>query len=82
MIASDKFLRDKAFKIESSPKYAGDQKGLASMICKFFDKKKVSGITTPANKSAIKNKTEQNQHLHKSILLKKLKKEELMYLEC
>ena len=52
------------------------------MICKFFDKKKVSGITTPANKSAIKNKTEQNQHLHKSILFKKLKKEELMYLEC
>ena len=56
MIASDKFLRDKTFKIESSPKYAGDQKGLASMICKFFDKKKVSGITTPANKSASKIK--------------------------
>ena len=28
MIASDKFLRDKAFKIESSPKYAGDKKVL------------------------------------------------------
>ena len=36
---SDKFLRDKAFKIASDPKYDGYQKGLASVVYKFFDKK-------------------------------------------
>ena len=36
---SDKVLRDKAFKIASDPKYDGYQKGLASMVYKFFDKK-------------------------------------------
>ena len=36
---SDKILRDKAFDIAKNPKYDGYQKGLASMIYKFFDKK-------------------------------------------
>ena len=36
---SDNFLRDKAFKIASDPNYDGYQRGLASMVCKFFDKK-------------------------------------------
>ena len=36
---SDKILRDKAFKIASDPKYDGYQRGLASMVYKFFDKK-------------------------------------------
>ena len=35
---SDKVLRDKAFKIASDQKYDGYQRGLASMVCKFFDK--------------------------------------------
>ena len=47
---SDKFLRDTAFKIISDPKYDGYQRGLASMIYKFFDKKsKGSGITNESN---------------------------------
>ena len=33
---SDTFLRDKAFKIASDPKYDGYQRGLASMVYKFF----------------------------------------------
>ena len=37
--AADKVLRDKAFKITSDQKYDGYQRGLASMVCKFFDKK-------------------------------------------
>ena len=42
---SDKALKDKAFKIASNPKYDGYQRGLASMVYKFFDKKsKGSGI--------------------------------------
>ena len=36
---SDKVLRDKAFKIASDPKYDGYQRGLASIVNKFFDKK-------------------------------------------
>ena len=36
---SDKVLRDKAFKIASHPRYDGYEKGLASLVYKFFDKK-------------------------------------------
>ena len=36
---SYKFLRDKAFKIASDPKYDGYHRGLASVVYKFFDKK-------------------------------------------
>ena len=46
-IQSDKVLKDKAFKIASNPKYVFYQRGLASMVYKFFDKKsKGSGIVT------------------------------------
>ena len=52
--AANKVLRDKAFNIAKSRKYDGYQRGLASMVYKFFDKKtKGSGVTL-ANKSAIK----------------------------
>ena len=51
---SDKFLKDKVFKIVSNPRYDGYQRGLASMVYKFFDKKspslnksKGSGINEP-----------------------------------
>ena len=37
--ASDKLLRDKAFNVAKNPKYAGYQRGLASMVYTFFDKK-------------------------------------------
>ena len=47
---SDKALRDKEFKIASDPKYDGYQRGLASMVYKFFDKKSSgSGITNKPN---------------------------------
>ena len=47
---SDKVLRDKAFKIANDPKYDGCQRGLASMVHKFFDKKSSgSGITNEPN---------------------------------
>ena len=36
---SEKVLRDKAFKIGSDPKCDSYQRGLASMVHKFFDKK-------------------------------------------
>ena len=47
---SDKVLRDKAFKIASDPKYDGYQRGLASMVYKFFDKKSSGrGIINESN---------------------------------
>ena len=47
---SDKVLRDKAFKIASDPKYDGYQRGLASMVYKFFDKKSSgSGVAAEPN---------------------------------
>ena len=47
---SDKVLRDKAFKIARDPKYDGYQRGLVSMVYKFFDKNSSgSGITNESN---------------------------------
>ena len=47
---SDKVLRDKAFKIANDPKYDGYQRGLASMVQKFFDNKSSgSGIANEPN---------------------------------
>ena len=47
---SDKVLRDKAFKIASDPKYDGYQRGLASMVYKFFDKRSSgSGVANEPN---------------------------------
>ena len=62
--ALDKVLRDKAFNIAKSPEYDGYQKGLASMVYKFFDKKASgSGVATLANKFPANNKIKQNQQL-------------------
>ena len=52
---ADKVLRDKAFNIAKDPKYDGYQRGLASMVYKFFDKKN-SG-------SGIKNENISNKEL-------------------
>ena len=64
---SDKSLQNKAFKIASDPKYDGYQRGLASMVYKFFDKKSSgSGITNEPNYQLA-------NELHKPII-KKFKK--------
>ena len=50
---SGKVLRDKAFRIASDPKYGNYQRGLASMVYKFFDKKSGgSGIANEPKLSA------------------------------
>ena len=47
---SDKVLRDKAFEIASDLKYDGYQRGLASMVYNFFDKKSCrSGVASMTN---------------------------------
>ena len=64
---SDKAFRDKAFKIASGPEYNGYQRGLASMIYKFFDTKSSgSGIGNQLNYQF-------ENELHKTIF-KKFKK--------
>ena len=72
--AADKILRDNAFNIAKDPKYDGYQRGLASMVYKFFDRKTVcSGVTTLANKFAIKSMPQNKQlaeELHKPIIKK------------
>ena len=70
--AADKVLKNKAFSTAKDPKYDGYQRGLASMVYKFLDKKtKGSGVTTLANKSAIKSIPQNEQlvdELHKPII--------------
>ena len=64
--ASDNIFHDKAFNIAKNPKYIGYQRGLASMVYKFFDKKTSGG--TVKNKN-ISNK-ELATELHKPIIRK------------
>ena len=67
-IASVKALRDKAFNIAKNPKWDGYQRGLASMVNKFFDKKAAgSGVNTHANKSAFNNE-KLAEELHEPII--------------
>ena len=65
--ASDKVLRDKAFNIAKNPKYDGYQRGLTSMVYKFFDKK--SAGSDVAN-NEIKQNLQLAKELHKSIIRK------------
>ena len=53
--ASDKLLKDKAFNFAKNPKYDGYQRGLASMIYNFFNKKSKGG--------SVNNEIKQNEQL-------------------
>ena len=67
--SSDKILHDKAFNIAKNSKYDGyQQRGLASMVYKFFDKKTSS--------SGIKNENMSDQQLPEELyktIIRKLK---------
>ena len=74
--AADKVLRDKAFKIASDQKYDGYQRGLASMVYKFFDKKSQGSGRPLSSALHLANNKENIQladELHKPII-RKLKK--------
>ena len=43
--ASDKTLHNKVFNIAENPKYGGHQRGLALMVYKCFDKKRLVVVT-------------------------------------
>ena len=61
---ADKVLRDKAYDIASNPKYDGYQRGLASMVYKFFDKKSMGSGTSKPSSSILADE------LHKPIIKK------------
>ena len=63
---SDIVLKNKAFKIANDPKYNGYERGLASMVYKFFDKKSKGSGSQLANE------------LHKPII-RKFKKRKVYY---
>ena len=67
--AADNVLRDKAFNIAKNPKYDGYERGLASMLYKFFDKKTKGRGVTLANKS-IRQNEQLPEELHKPIIRK------------
>ena len=69
---ADKTLKNKAFDIAKDPKYDGYQRGLASMVYKFFDSK----VTSPDKKSVgsgakrIPQNEQLADELHKPIIRK------------
>ena len=70
---ADKVLRDKAFKIASDQKYDGYQRGLASMVYKFFDKKSQGSGRHSSSTSQLVNNKDNIQladELHKPIIRK------------
>ena len=76
---ADKVLRDKAYDITSNPKYDGYQRGLVSMVYKFFDKKSTAEPSSLERMGSgfkkLKNTTKSNSsiladELHKSIIKK------------
>ena len=56
---ADKVLRDKELNIAKDPKYDGYQRGLGSMVYKFFDKK--------SSGNGIKNENSSDKELTKII---------------
>ena len=75
---ADKVLRDKAYDIASNPEYDGYQRGLASMVYKFFDKKAtaepsakhVIGSGTTKSSSLERNSLILEDELHKPVIKK------------
>ena len=70
---SDKVLRDKAYNIASNPKYDVYQRGLVSMVYKFFDKKSIgSGTAEPSSLEHIAKASSLKlaDELHKPVIRK------------
>ena len=68
---ADKVLRDKAYDIASNPEYDGYQRGLASMVYKFFDKTSTAKPSSLEHMgSGIANSSISADELHKPIIKK------------
>ena len=62
--AANKLFRDRAFNVAKNPKYDGLQRGLASMVYKFFNKKVLDG----AIRNEIMSNKELDKELHKPFI--------------
>ena len=70
---ADKILKNKAFDIAKDPKYDGYQRGLASMVYKFFDSKVASPVGSGGKRVNTKITSQNEQladELHKPIIRK------------
>ena len=67
---ADQILRNKAFSIAKDPKYDGYQRGLASMVYKFFDKKSNGSGAKHINTKLIPQNEQLADELHKPIIRK------------
>ena len=67
---ADKILKNKAFDIAKDSKYDGYQRGLASMVYKFFDKKSKGTGAKHVNTKATPQNQELAEELHKPIIRK------------
>ena len=67
---TDKILKNKAFDIAKDPKYDGYQRGLASMVYKFFDKKSKGSGVKHINTKLIPQNNQLADKLHKPIIRK------------
>ena len=72
--AADKILRNKAFNIAKDQKYEGYQRGLASMVYKFFDKKPKEGGAKHVNIKLTPQNQQIAEEFHKPIIRKFEKK--------
>ena len=57
ILSSNKILRDKAFNIAKNTKFDGYQRGPASIVYKFFDKKSTWLIDKSASSGTVKCQT-------------------------
>ena len=67
---ADKILRDKAFNIAKDTKYDGCQRGLASMVYKFFDSKVEGSGAKHANTKLMPRNQQLAEELHKPTIKK------------
>ena len=66
----DKILKNKAFDIAKDPKYDGHQRGLASVVYNFFDKKSVGSGAKHVNTKITPQNQQLAEELHKAIIRK------------
>ena len=67
---ADKILKNKAFDIAKDPKYDGYQRGLASMVYKFFDKKSIGSGAKCINTKITPQNEQLVEELDKPIIRK------------
>ena len=67
---ADKILRNRAFNIAKDPKYDGYQRGLASMVYKFFDKKSAGSGARYVNIKLTTQNQQLAEEIHKPIIRK------------